>query len=1148
MTSSNAALEIHLFGTVQVLQNGQLVTDFASRKAEALLAYLLLNPQPHPRDTLADLLWDDRTQKQALGNLRVLLSNLRKVLPDVLLITRQTVQRNGDYPLILDTEALQAALSLLDGGGVGVETAVPLQSALEKYRGPLLAGLFLRDARRFEEWLLVAREQWQQQAIHGLYLLAQHQFSHGAFELAGQMAQRLVELDPLRERSQQLLLRVLARQGHSNAAMRQYQQFSALLEAELGVPPAPETERLYQRIRQARTHPSRPLPPENGPLLGRQAELAAIQQRLDDPATRLVTLLGIGGMGKTRLALAVAHLRQRDYLNGVCFVSLAAATSRDELETAVAQAVGLAAGATQNHLRDFLRGREMLLVLDNLEQMVEVVVAWIRPLLTEAPDVQFLITSRERLLLREEWTLSLKGLPLDENNEPALALLRQRAAQFAPDLREDADVLRQICQLVDGVPLALELSAAALAFHNPAYVAAELQQNLDFLRTQLRDLPERHRSMRAVFAHSWSLLSVEEQQGFAQLAVFPGNFSLAAATAVTQANRFALESLVAKSLIQRQPNGRYTLHELLRQFAAEKLAENNGEETAVHQAHANYFANYLKTHLAEMGAATDDALKAITIEFENIQAAWRWLVAGGEETAVLPMLGGFSSYLYIRGLFHPGLTALSQAAARFVDGSLQLRAEIRVRQGLFLSEIGEYEAAILAANEALAMGDSGGTYGSVSPSAGVSAIANFCRGYAHWAQGNFDAAKPELEQAITQAAAAHLGWVVAQSLSTLGNVLLDQGDLDAAQEAHQNALTQAAKIGNRRLAASARINLGNDFWHVGDFRSAHAQFREALTICQAAGIRQIESLAHLNIGLVESELGEHLSSVSHIEQALAISREVGDRRGEGNALLNLLVVFMELNRVGEVAELLPDAVAVSRAVGDQQGEAMALDLNAFVHLLTGEFSQAEAVLAETWRLCERIGDSWGLMETRLSQARLKWHLGDFADSVRLAEDGLAQAQALADQASEAKGWCVLGHGRLAQDFYEEAITAYEQAIGIWQAAEQVHLTLEGEAGWLLCLWRLKRPLPENVLNQLIERLLGQPLHGLIEPGRVFYMTYLLLTELEDARAELVRERGEQVLRETAVQFPTLSQQKGYLQKISFHRALLKEPTTVQPGR
>ncbi|MCB8979288.1 MAG: tetratricopeptide repeat protein [Ardenticatenaceae bacterium] len=1135
MTSSSPALEIHLFGSMQVLHNGQPITDFASRKAEALLAYLLLNPQPHPREMLADLLWDDRTQKQALGNLRVLLSNLRQLLPDLLLIERQTVQRNPDCPLLLDTAELQAALVLLDDQGMGVATAVPLQSALQKYRGPLLAGLFLRDARRFEEWLLVARERWQQQVLHGLHQITLHQFSFGDLPAAEKTAHKLVELDPLRERSQQLLLRVLARQGHSNAALQQYQQFADLLVAELGVPPAPETERLYQRIRQARTHPPRSLPPEGGSLLGRQTELSAIQQRLDDPATRLVTLLGLGGMGKTRLALAVVHLRLRDYFNGVCFVPLAAATSRDELETAVAQALGLELRATDGQLLDFLREREMLLVLDNVEQMIEVVVVWLRPLLTQAPDVQFLITSRERLQLREEWVLPLSGLPLDETNA-ALALLQQRAAQFAPDVPDD-DVtlaaLRHICQLVDGVPLALELAAAALAYHSPAHVAAELQQNLDFLRTHLRDLPERHRSMRAVFAHSWSLLSPAEQWVFAQLAVFHGGFSLAAATAVTKADRFMLESLLAKSLIQRQGDGRYTLHELLHQFAAEKLAENGEFETAVQQAHATYFANYLHTRLPEMGAATDAGLQAIAQEFENVQAAWRYWVRLGEETAVSQMLGGLTAYFYIRGLFHPGLTGLAQAAEAFAAGSPQLQAEIRVRQALFLTETGAYEAAILAADEAIVL----------SAAETVTAIANLCRGYAHWSQGNYEAAKPELEQAIAQAKTAELGWVAAQSLNTLGNVLLDQGETVAAQALHQQALTQAAKIGHRRLEASTRINLGNDFWHAGEFALAHEQFEQARHICQAAGILQIESLAHLNIGLVDSELGNYASSVAHIEQALAISREVGDRRGEGNALLNLLVVFMELNRVGEVADLLPDALAVCRAVGDQQGETMALDLSAHIHLLTGAFAEAEAILVETWQLCERIGDGWGMMETRLSQARLQWHLGNFAENVRLAEDALARARELADLASEAKAFCAVGNGRLAQESYEEAIEAYEQAIATWQELDQGHLTLESVAGWLLCLVRLKRPLPPNDLDQLINYLLQKPPHGLVEPGRVFYTTYLLLTELEDARAEVVRQRGEMFVQETAVQFPTYRQQEGYLHQISFHHVLLNKSDT-----
>jgi tetratricopeptide (TPR) repeat protein len=278
--------------------------------------------------------------------------------------------------------------------------------------------------------------------------------------------------------------------------------------------------------------------------------------------------------------------------------------------------------------------------------------------------------------------------------------------------------------------------------------------------------------------------------------------------------------------------------------------------------------------------------------------------------------------------------------------------------------------------------------------------------------------------------------------------------------------------------------------------------------------------------------------MTHIEQALAISREVGDRRGEGNALLNLLVIYMEQYRYGDVVELLPDALGVCRDVGDQQGEAMAMDIEAHIHLLTGAFAEAERVLLETWQLCERIGDSWGLMETCLSRAQLYWHLGDFAQTAACAEDGLARARALSDQANEAKGLNILGHGRFAQDNYADALTAYEAATALWQALDQPHLTLESEMGRLLCWHRWQRPLPQDVLDRCVSQLLEQPLYGLSEPGWVLYAGYRLLIERRDARAERVRERGVSFLGETAVQFPQPHQQENYRHKIRHHQALL----------
>jgi DNA-binding SARP family transcriptional activator len=416
-------LAIALLGTFQVSLAGSPVVGFESDKERALLAYLALEGErPHRREALAFLLWPEFPERAARTNLRHALAKLRRAIgdhlarPPYLTITPQTLQFNLESDHRLDVVIFQ---QLLKGGESGEPAFEQLEEAVALYQGLFLEGFSIPDSAPFEEWVSLKREGLTQQVLTALHQLVIHFQGQRAYERALPYAWRGVELAPWREEGYRHLMTLLALSGRRSEALRQYERCRAALAEELGVEPASKTEQLYDRIRSGTLgevsregQPHHNLPAQTTPLIGREQELAQLADLLADPGQRLITIVGAGGMGKTRLALEAA-LAQLDYFpQGVFFVSVAGLDAPAGIVPAIAEAVGFTfyqGTPPHQQLLAYLSGKTMLLLLDNFEHLLAGA-SLLVDILQAAPQVRLLITSRARLNLAAEQVYPLVGL------------------------------------------------------------------------------------------------------------------------------------------------------------------------------------------------------------------------------------------------------------------------------------------------------------------------------------------------------------------------------------------------------------------------------------------------------------------------------------------------------------------------------------------------------------------------------------------------------------------------------------------------------------------------------------------------------------------------------------------------------------------
>lgn len=789
------------------------------------------------------------------------------------------------------------------------------------------------------------------------------------------------------------------------------------------------------------------LPVQTMPCIGRDDELKTLQELVLDPQKRLISIVGGGGMGKTRLALALAEQQVGRFSHGVFFVPLAAAANRTDMVNGIAEALDFhfyAGGKPEQQLLDYLREKELLLLLDSLEHL-QASAGLLTDLLQTATAVTLVITSRERLRLRDEQIVSLAEWEFPPGNEAAalssapaqLFMLSAQRLQPAFKLEaEDMPALAEICAAVGGTPLGLMLAATWVEMLAVPEIAAEISGSLDFLETDMRDVPERHRSLRAVFDSSWHLLNESERDVFMKLSVFQAGFSRQAAQEITGASLRDLMALSNRSLLHRDLDGRYHTQRLLQQYAAEQLSHAPETHFWVHDQHAAYYATLVARYDRGMKSGDQQGVLAeLEQEQDNFRAAWEWALGQNQVDLLQQMVDPLCRFYDWRGRYQDGdqfcatavrhiARALDSEATRLwarllgwqskfslllgrtemagqlldqglnlLEGSMagwaDLRAEtafLRRRQAHFALMSGDREQARQAAHQSRELLEE------LADEWGLAYTLELL-GQIDWNVGDYAAAQTHYERslAIRQDAGDRRG--MANSLRALGLVALFQGRIPDTTRLMEESNAIRRELGDLAGTAVGLADMGTAFMLAGDFEQAIRLIEEGLAIYGQLGYRQAMGHWYTLLGVACLSHGDFEKARRHADRGRTLSREVNYKRGVALShwLLGCLLVVGQ-NDSGAKA-MFTQSVAIFREINQQDELAWALAELSQVELRQGNPETAVAHLREAFQIAASLKAFLPLnFALPAAAVLLAWR--------SQAASGPATAQALKEQAVE----------------------------------------------------------------------------------------------------------------------------------------------------
>jgi predicted ATPase/DNA-binding SARP family transcriptional activator len=1005
-----APLDIHLLGGFRVVIDGNAMPDGAWRqkRAAAIVKLLALEPTHRlHRDHVTETLWPDVDPDVAANNLRVFLHYARRGLEAAGAPRATFLVRDGEDLLLGPSQLVRVDVDLFE---VALDRAWrrsdpgAAQAALDRYHGDLL------PEDPYEDWLADRRATLRTSYLTLLSRLAQLHEQRSEFGEAINALQRLLATEPLDEVAHTTLIRLLALTGRRRQALQQYNTLVVLLDRELGVEPEPATRELIGAIRDGRfpaatqplepaatiAHPTpaprlRGLPAPVDDVIGREREEAELRRLL--ATTRLVTLTGPGGVGKTRLAVALAHAAATAFPDGAHVVDLAPIDEPALVLPEIARALGVRDVARQPLLetvKQQLGEQRVLLVVDNMERVASAAPV-IAELLASCPYLKALITSRIRLRLRGEQEYPVQPLALPDvhatsgdereyalpatslTDVPAVALFVRRARAARPDFaltEANAAAVIAICRRLDGLPLAIELGAARVRLLPPSELAERLERPLEVLTGGPRDAPNRQQTLRATIAWSYDLLNPEEQVLFACLSVFAGGCTLEAIETLvgdldsdagaglwaSSSDRWVVTSghsvfdlvasLVDQSLL-RQTEGtlgtpRLSMLETIREYAREQL-ETSGEAEAVRHRHAAHFLALAEAAAPELtGPDQGIWLDRLESEHDNFRRALTTFQEAGDAVAQLRLAGALWRFWWQRGFLSEGRRWLERALADGAGVEIPIHATALDGAGALAEAQGDLSMAIVHHEAALNL----------------------------WRQIGDQRG-------------------VARSLTDLGIVADKMGDPERATQLYEDALVLAREEDDRPRIAACLANLGFVSLDQGNHQRAAACFKESLGL-----FRDLEDQRNLSYvlgglgGLAFLE-GDYRGAVAIQEEVLRHLRELGDRQGIADTLADLGHAVQRQGDLDRAWELYSQGLDLYRDLADPSGAAFVLThLGRLAHL-RGDAARAETLLHESLEAGWRLGEKATVTEAIEGLAGVACDRGEATQCARLL--GIAEA-------------------------------------------------------------------------------------------------------------------------------------------------------------